>query len=335
MSSNSCSLAPCCSVLVVSGDSHSAGDRQRPRDVVVEALKQRISHGDLRVGEHVPTQARLSEQYDVPRGAVRRALEVLEEEGLIKRARQGTSPEVVQIATDAPTPGAQAPTNTTPTTGRARPPRERAVRGRMYQPRSAGLELAERVGRAFQQQQVTIDAYCASGETLASALAGPLVAMTAGEPRPDSVRLRLLLPDPSMALALPQVIGDPEDARPRARLREVMDNIYGSLRHSLRMLEVREVVREVRVEARRVAITPTQRVYVLNGEEVLAGHYRVQPRRVELYRDPMEIYDVLGLEGMLFRHTAVPGDQVTEAYVQQTQQWFDSLWETIARPMGE
>jgi hypothetical protein len=321
--------------LVVSGDSHAAGEQLRPRDVVVEALRQRISRGDLRVGAQVPTQAQLSEEYAVPRGAVRRALEVLEQEGLIKRARQGTPAEVVQAVSDrlAPdAPSVPAPAGR-PAAGRSHRDRD-AARARRLLPRSAGLELAERVARAFQREQVTIDAYCASGETLASALAGPLVAMTAGEPRPDSVRVRILLPDPSMALALPQVIGDPEDGRPRERLREVMDNIYGSLRHSLRMLEVREVVREVRVEARKVAITPTQRVYILNGEEVLAGHYRVLPRRVELYRDPMEIYDMLGLDGMLFRHTAVPGDQVTEAFVQQTQQWFDSLWETIARPMG-
>lgn len=309
----------------MAGDSLAASRQRRPRDIVVEALRQRISRGELRVGEQVPTQAQLSEEYAVPRGAVRRALELLEEEGLIKRAGQGTPAEVVQSVSDRLTPDAPS----TPSGSHRRD----AARARAHSPRSAGLELTERVARAFRSEQVTIDAYCSSGETLASALAGPLVAMTAGEPRPDSVRVRLLLPDPAGILALPQVIGDPEDARPRERLREVMDNIYGSLRHSLRMLEVREVVREVRVEARKVPITPTQRVYILNGREVLAGHYRVFPRRVELHRDPMEIYDVLGLDGMLFRHTAVPGDQVTDSYVQQTQEWFDSLWDTIARPM--
>jgi hypothetical protein len=99
------------------------------------------------------------------------------------------------------------------------------------------------------------------------------------------------------------------------------------------MLAVRELVPEVHVDARQVAITPTQRVYILNGQEVLVGHYQVMPRRVELARDPTEIYDLLGLDGMLFRHTAVPGDRVTADYVQQTQMWFDSLWSTIARPL--
>ena len=87
------------------------------------------------------------------------------------------------------------------------------------------------------------------------------------------------------------------------------------------------------VEARKVAITPTQKVYILNGREVLAGHYQVTERTVDLDRNPIEIYDMLGVEGMLFRHAVVDDDQVTRGYVEQTQQWFDSLWNTIARPM--
>jgi regulatory GntR family protein len=297
------------------------GGSARPRDVVVAELRRRISQGELRVGEHLPTQAALGAQYDAPRGAVRRALEDLEREGLIRRARQGSSavvadPRRAQAADSDPRAPRWDADNPSP---RSRP---------------AGLELSQRVARAFHSEQVAIDAYCFNGETLASALAAPVVALTAGEePRPRAVSLRMLLPDPERTLALPQVIDAPADPRPRERLRTVIDHIHGSLRHSLRMLAVRELVPEVTVEARKVAITPTQRVYILNGEEVLVGHYQVTPRRVELARDPMEIYDLLGLDGMLFRHTAVPGDRLTADYVQQTQAWFDSLWSTIARPL--
>jgi hypothetical protein len=313
-------MATGCSLVAVSGDIGSAGGPGRPRDVVVEGLRRRISLGELRVGERIPTQAELGAQYDAPRGAVRRALEVLEREGLIRRARQGTSAVVVEPARRPADYGPRGPRwdadNPSP---RSRP---------------AGPELSERIARAFRCERVAIDAYCFNGETLASALAASVVALTGGEqPRPRSVSLRMLLPDPERALALPQVIDDPADPRPRERLRTVIDHIHGSLRHSLRMLAVRELVPEVNVEARQVAITPTQRVYILNGEEVLVGHYLVKPRRVELARDPMEIYDLLGLDGMLFRHTAVPGDRLTADYVQQTQLWFDSLWSTVARPL--
>jgi hypothetical protein len=322
----------------MSGDSvapsdgpHGSGDPAgpgRPRDVVVAGLRRRISQGELRVGEHLPTQAALGAQYDAPRGAVRRALEDLEREGLIRRARQGRSAVVAE-----PQPQGRPPARPHPGDAQTRAPRWDAENP---SPRSrpAGLELSERVARAFRSDRVAIDAYCFNGETLASAIAAPVVALTAGaEARPRSVSLRMLLPDPERSLALPQVIDEPADPRPRERLRSVIDHIHGSLRHSLRMLAVRELVPEVNVEARQVAITPTQRVYILNGEEVLVGHYQVTPRRVELARDPMEIYDLLGLDGMLFRHTAVPGDRLTADYVQQTQMWFDSLWSTIARPL--
>ncbi|MFJ1746669.1 winged helix-turn-helix domain-containing protein [Streptomyces sp. NPDC088116] len=294
---------------------------QRPRDVVADALRHHISLGELPVGERIPTQAELSERYGVPRGAVRRALEILEREGLIKRAQQGTPPTVARTA---PAP---LPLRSSADTGDVPAPRR-------HPPRPAGVFLGERVAQCFRRRRVTIDAYCLNGETLASALAGPLVALgTAGVRSPERITVRILLPDTDGPLALPQVVGEPANTRPRERLGETTGHIYGSLRHSLRMLKVRGLVPEVTVEARRVSITPTQKVYILNGEEVLAGHYQVQSRRVDLDRDdPIEIYDMLGVEGMLFRHTAVDDDHVTAAYVDQTQKWFDSLWDTIAEP---
>ncbi|MFJ8307794.1 MULTISPECIES: winged helix-turn-helix domain-containing protein [unclassified Streptomyces] len=298
------------------GNSASTDGQRRPRDVVADGLRALISGGDLRVGERIPTQAELSRRFAVPRGAVRGAVELLEREGLIRRAQQGTPPTVAHPAT-MPTPAT----------------RRSVPEPRRNSPRPAGLFLGERVAQCFRQDEVTIDAYCLNGETLASALAGPLVAIQAEGSGPRRVAVRILLPAAEDPLALPQVIGDPENARPRERLRITSNHIYGSLRHSLRMLKVRDLVPDVTVEARKVSITPTQKVYILNGREVLAGHYQVTERTVDLDRSPIEIYDMLGVEGMLFRHAAVDGDQVTRTYVEQTQQWFDSLWNTIARPM--
>lgn len=225
--------------------------------MVADALRTQISQGSLRVGERIPTQAELSERHGVPRGAVRRALEILENEGLIKRAQQGTPPTVARIP-PALSPGQDPPGNGTPAPTRS--------------PRPAGVFLGERVAQYFRRPEVTIDAYCLNGETLASALAGPLVALgTADVPTPGRIAVRILLPDSDGPLALPQVVGEPDNARPRERLRESTGHIFGSLRHSLRMLKVRGLVPEVTIEARKVSISPTQKVYILNGEEVLAG----------------------------------------------------------------
>ncbi|MET9362791.1 GntR family transcriptional regulator [Streptomyces sp. NPDC006632] len=296
------------------GNSASTEGRRRPRDVVADGLRALIAGGELRVGERLPTQAELGERFAVPRGAVRGAVELLEREGLIRRAQQGTPPMVARpTAAPAPRRGVPGP--------------------RRHSPRPAGVFLGERVAQCFREDEVTIDAYCLNGETLASALAGPLVAVQAEGSGPRRVAVRILLPDAEAPLALPQVVGDLGNLRPRERLRITSNHIYGSLRHSLRMLKVRDLVPEVSVEARKVSITPTQKVYILNGREVLAGHYQVTERTVDLDRSPIEIYDLLGVEGMLFRHTVVDDDHVTRGYVEQTQQWFDSLWNTIARPL--
>ncbi|MEU9101507.1 winged helix-turn-helix domain-containing protein [Streptomyces sp. NPDC048361] len=298
------------------GNSASNEGQRRPRDVVADGLRALICEGELQAGERLPTQAELSARFAVPRGAVRSAVELLEREGLVRRAQQGTPPTVTRPATTS-----------TPAHWHDLPGPRR------HSPRPAGVFLGERVAQCFREDEVTIDAYCLNGETLASALAGPLVAVQAEGSGPRSVAVRILLPDAEAPLALPQVVGDLGNLRPRERLRITSNHIYGSLRHSLRMLKVRDLVPEVSVEARKVAITPTQKVYILNGREVLAGHYQVTERTVDLDRTPIEIYDMLGVEGMLFRHTVVDDDHVTRGYVEQTQQWFDSLWNTIARPL--
>ncbi|MER0445216.1 winged helix-turn-helix domain-containing protein [Streptomyces sp. Edi4] len=302
------------------GHSDSAEEQRRPRDVVADGLRALICGGELRVGERLPTQAELSARFAVPRGAVRGAVELLEREGLIRRAQQGTPPTVARSA--APGRDGRAGGDGGDVPGRRR-----------HAPRPAGVFLGERVAWCFREEEVTIDAYCLNGETLAAALAGPLVAVQAAGFGPRRVTVRVLLPDAEAPLALPQVIGDLGNVRPRERLRITSNHIYGSLRHSLRMLKVRDLVDDVSVEARKVAITPTQKVYILNGREVLAGHYQVTERTVDLDRNPIDIYDMLGVEGMLFRHAVVDDDPVTRGYVEQTQQWFDSLWNTIARPL--
>src|SRR5688572_4015291 len=49
-----------------------------------EILRAEIERGDLRPGEWMPSEARLAEQHRVGRGTVRRALTVLEQDGLIE-----------------------------------------------------------------------------------------------------------------------------------------------------------------------------------------------------------------------------------------------------------
>ncbi|MFJ2868809.1 GntR family transcriptional regulator [Kitasatospora sp. NPDC087314] len=54
---------------------------------IADVLRQRIASGDLVAGDRLPTEAELSEEYEVGRGTARQALGMLVNEGLIVSAR--------------------------------------------------------------------------------------------------------------------------------------------------------------------------------------------------------------------------------------------------------
>jgi GntR family transcriptional regulator, transcriptional repressor for pyruvate dehydrogenase complex len=72
----------------------------RAYEQLAALLRERITSGDLRVGERLPSESSLAEQAGVSRSTVREALRTLQEAGLIERA----SPRVMVVAsrTDDP-----------------------------------------------------------------------------------------------------------------------------------------------------------------------------------------------------------------------------------------
>jgi DNA-binding FadR family transcriptional regulator len=72
----------------------------RAYEQLAAVLRERITSGDLRVGERLPSESSLAEQAGVSRSTVREALRTLQEAGLIERA----SPRVMVVAsrTDDP-----------------------------------------------------------------------------------------------------------------------------------------------------------------------------------------------------------------------------------------
>jgi GntR family transcriptional regulator, transcriptional repressor for pyruvate dehydrogenase complex len=72
----------------------------RAYEQLAALLRERITSGDLRVGERLPSESSLAEQAGVSRSTVREALRTLQEAGLIERS----SPRVMVVAsrTDDP-----------------------------------------------------------------------------------------------------------------------------------------------------------------------------------------------------------------------------------------
>jgi len=73
----------------------------RAYEQLAALLRERITSGDLRVGDRLPSESALAEQAGVSRSTVREALRILEQGGLVERA----SPRIMVVADRSEGPG--------------------------------------------------------------------------------------------------------------------------------------------------------------------------------------------------------------------------------------
>ncbi|MGW6397404.1 GntR family transcriptional regulator [Streptomyces sp. NPDC055134] len=276
------------------------GSRRSSPQEIADVLRERIKAGELRAGERLPTQAELAEEFGVERGAVRQALRSLQEDGLLSNVSKGSPPRIAE----------QAP-----------------ARG---EPQRTMVGLAPRLSEAFASPQVRIDAVCLTAETLMLALGEPLRFIHEGRIRPDSVDVRILLPGRDINLAFPVSVEDAGTGEGDVVHQRWLDqrNAQGQvLRHNLRSLRSSHGI-DVRVTFRALPFTPPVKLYLLNGNEALLSYYLVTRREEEIESGTLDMYDTLGTESLLFSFEKRAGQRDT-AFVEESQKWFDALWETI------
>ncbi|MFJ9180940.1 winged helix-turn-helix domain-containing protein [Streptomyces sp. NPDC102360] len=287
----------------------SAENAPRPTaEEIADTLRKRIYDGELRSGARLPTQAALTREFDVERGTVRNALQLLRSDGLLTNTGKG-SPPTVSRPERPPLPGAQ----------------------------TARSILGPRLVAAFEAPHVYVDVASLTGETLVTALGEPLRKVYEGALRPESVRVRMVVPRLGEDVDYPAPSAGwghddklDEAVRRRGRIqwtsqRMVLDNAFMGLRaHGI----------DASFEYRFVSGVPTRKVYLLNRQEVLVGHY--VPDRFEREiddnegGDTVELVDVEGFEtGMLAFSRTTGQDQA--AFVDGEQAMFDGLWEHVAR----
>ncbi|MFE2985270.1 GntR family transcriptional regulator [Streptomyces sp. NPDC059262] len=274
------------------------GSRRSSPQEIADVLRERIKAGELRAGERLPTQAELAEEFGVERGAVRQALRSLQEDGLLSNVSKGSPPRIAE----------QAPARDEP---------QRTMVG-----------LAPRLSEAFASPQVRIDAVCLTAETLMLAVGEPLRYIHEGRIRPDSVDVRILLPGRDINLAFPVSATEEGDAELVHKRWLDQRNAQGQvLRHNLRSLRSSHGI-DVRVTFRALPFTPPVKLYLLNGNEALLSYYLVTRREEEIESGTLDMYDTLGTESLLFSFEKRAGQRDT-AFVEESQKWFDALWETI------
>ncbi|EST28194.1 GntR family transcriptional regulator [Streptomyces roseochromogenus subsp. oscitans DS 12.976] len=275
------------------------GSRRLTPQEIAETLRERIRSGALRPGERLPTQAELAEEFAVERGAVRQALRVLQEDGLLSNVSKGSPPRVAE----------------------PQPARD--------EPQPTMVALAPRLTEAFAARHVRIDAVCLTAQSLIPALGEALRLVHEGRLRPERIDARILLPSRDINLAFPVSVdaGSAEDDAVHQRWL-AMRNAQGQvLQYNLQALRGTHGI-DVQVTFRALPFTPPVKLYLLNGVEALFAHYMVTRRAEPTDRGTLEMYDTLGSESLLFSFEQRAG-QRDAAFVEQSQKWFDALWETI------
>lgn len=275
------------------------GSRRLTPQEIADTLRERIRSGALRPGERLPTQAELAEEFGVERGAVRQALRVLHEDGLLSNVSKGSPPRVAE----------------------PQPARD--------EPQPTMVALAPRLTEAFAARHVRIDAVCLTAQSLIPALGEALRLVHEGRLRPERIDARILLPSRDINLAFPVSVdaGSAEDDAVHRRWL-AMRNAQGQvLQYNLQALRGTHGI-DVQVTFRALPFTPPVKLYLLNGVEALFAHYMVTRRAEPTERGTLEMYDTLGSESLLFSFEQRAGLR-DAAFVEQSQKWFDALWETI------
>lgn len=194
------------------------------------------------------------------------------------------------------------------------------------------ISIRPYVEAAFDREHVVIDFFGFSGETLHGVIQEPLDKIRAGQLKPRSLTLRILVPDTSEPMAVPcrseDLADDPEF---RQRATRIMLRHGQAILDSVEELADLGMVENARAEIRIHGVPPLFKLYVLNNEEAFFGFYPIRQHDVQIKGTAHPMFDLMGKEASLFRYTTRDGSPVSAQYVAQARQWFTTVWETISR----
>ncbi|MGW3105942.1 winged helix-turn-helix domain-containing protein [Streptomyces sp. NPDC001100] len=274
---------------------------------VLGELRRRIVAQEYPEGSRLPPQRTLATAFGVSRGTVQLALRELSAEGWIE-SLQGSGSRVVF----------KAPQATSAADDAARI-------------RKAGMGWF--VERAFTREEVRLDVYCLTSESLDAHLRVQAERILTGSATvPQKIRLRMLLPARDMALPVPRIIDAPDDKSVVKRLLAISDRCLSSLEDTLQNLRANGPVPEVDFEVRRVPVAPMFKLYLLNERETFQTMYKLAQRRIPLGgTKEVDAIDILSVGATgTYVDKGDGADDAQAAWVQDQQDWFDSLWEHLA-----
>jgi DNA-binding transcriptional regulator YhcF (GntR family) len=270
-------------------------DPRPPYQQVANALRAAILTRTFTPGDKLPSGPELAKRYGVARMTIQQAIRVLRDEGLIV-SRQGSGVFV----------------------------RERTERP---------VGLRPHLERAFEEPKVSVDFAGFSGETLHGAMSEPIDKVRAGRLRPESIAVRILVPDPAQPWTLPARVDDLTDSPAfRKRAARIMERHTYAIVDAVNELGELGLITDAHAEVRVAPAVPLFKLYLINKCEAFFGYYPVQEHTVKLNNEPTPMWDLMGKDATLFHHSAdADPDSLGSQYVQQSAMWFDSIWTSVAR----
>jgi DNA-binding transcriptional regulator YhcF (GntR family) len=268
-------------------------DPRPPYLQVAAALRAGILTRKFSTGEKLPSGQALAEHFGVARMTVQQAVRILRDEGLVvSRAGSGVY-----------------------------------VRERTERP----VGLRPHIERAFEKENVTLDFFGFSGETLHGAIQEPVDKIRSGRLSPKSIAVRVLVPDTSRPWSLPADVETREDdPKFRERADRIMRRHTEALVHSIRELEDLGLVDSAAASVRVQPVSPLVKLYILNQSEAFFGFYPVVEHAVMINGDTHRVFDLMGKDATLFHHEAGDDPDALHAqYVNQALTWFDSIWANL------
>jgi hypothetical protein len=187
------------------------------------------------------------------------------------------------------------------------------------------------IEQAFTREHVVIDFAGFSGETLHGAIQEPLDKIRLGLIKPETVTIRMLLPDTSRPMVLPCRVDDlSDDPDYRARMHQLTSRHAYAIADTLQELTRLGPIREASTQIRAHPAPPLFKMYILNGEEVFFGLYPIVKHNIPFPNGARDIYDLMGKDAVVFHHSIHSSQPADAPYVEQTHTWFNSMWDNIS-----
>jgi DNA-binding transcriptional regulator YhcF (GntR family) len=270
-------------------------DSRPPFQQVASVIKASILTGKFQAGERLPSFGELAKHFGVAPMTVQKAVGILRDEGLVI-TRQGKGSFV----------------------------RRRADRT---------VGLRPRVERVLQSGHASIDFVGFSSETLRGVVQESLDKIRSGTLGAQKLHFRILVPDLSVSMGFPSLAPSGEDfSAVRERMSKVLTRSAQSIIETVQELADLNIVESATAEIRTYRTSPVFKMFLLNRSEVFFGFYPIEEYTVSIDGVPVNIFDPKGKDAILFHWTKSDDpDAIGTQYVEQAQQWFDSVWKTVAK----